>query len=397
MPAANPGLRKQAIPRLSLPDGGIAPAAMFWLSLGFVLFGIALRLLVFGLDFPVWRDEASLSFNFLQWDYRRLLGELDNRQIAPLLFLWIEKTVCVLAGPSEYCLRLVPLLAGVGGLILFWRLARTLLSPLAVAFAVGILAVSWSPVELASTIKPYAIDLFVSVLLLHLAVAYLRRSDGRRYLVLLTLVAPLAVGLSYASVFVAGAVSLVLAPFVCRKSWGDRGWFLAFNVLLLTAFVAHLLFVGRPIDPARPSGLNAYMRQYWSQGFPHGGPWGWLGWVVRVHLRSLFVIPVDFKGSGVLVIGLGVLGACSLARQGLRSVALLCLLPFALHLLAALLQRFPYGATRAWNSTCSPVSGCWSAPALPRSSSASRERLPARHAGWSPGLLALWSSALTWP
>jgi hypothetical protein len=374
MSAANAALENQGARRLSLPGGEIAAATIVWLSLGLLLFGIALRLLVFGLDLPVWRDEASLSFNFLEWDYRRLLGELNNRQIAPLWFLWIEKTVCLLAGPSAYWLRLVPLLAGVGGLVLFWRLAQTVLSPIAVAFAVGLLAVSWPPIELASTIKPYAIDLFVSVLLLHLAVLYLRRSElrqsdlrqsalrgsdvrgsdvrqtdlrqaeGKKFLILLTLVAPLAVGVSYPSVFVAGAVSLVLAPVVRRKGWGDRGWFLAFNALLLTAFLAHLLLVGRPIDPARPSELNAYMKQYWSHGFPHGGPGAWLWWTIRVHFASLFSYPADFMGSSLIGLGLLVLGVRALVRQGQRPVVFLCLLPFALHLLAALLQRYPYGA-----------------------------------------------------
>jgi len=67
MHAANAALKNQAAPRLSLPGGEITAATIVWLSVGLLLFGIALRLLVFGLDFPVWRDEASLSFNFLQW------------------------------------------------------------------------------------------------------------------------------------------------------------------------------------------------------------------------------------------------------------------------------------------------------------------------------------------
>jgi Dolichyl-phosphate-mannose-protein mannosyltransferase len=330
-------------PRVSLSATLASPTRTAWLGLGFLILGIALRLLVFGLHFPIWCDEAALSFNFVERDYRGLLRELNNWQIAPLLFLWIEKTVCILAGPSDWWLRMVPVVAGVGGLVLFWRLARIVLPPMAGVLAVGILAVSWWPIQLASFIKPYSIDLFVSALLLNLAVEFMRQPKARTILVALAVVAPLAVGLSYPSVFVAGAVSLVLALGMREKTWGDLGWFLAFNALLLTAFLAHLLFVGRETDPANPPGLDAYMMGFWRSGFPHGGPLVSLWWAVRVHFGKMFSYPLGFNGGGLMGLILLVLGARSLLREGQRQLVLLCLLPFALHLLAALLQRYPYG------------------------------------------------------
>jgi Dolichyl-phosphate-mannose-protein mannosyltransferase len=343
MSEANSALHTDGAPPVSPPFNFVAHAWIVSLSLGLLGFGIALRLLVFGLNFPIWRDEACLSFNFVERDYRGLLRELNNLQIAPLLFLWIEKTVYILAGPSAWWLRLIPLLAGVGGLVLFWQLARTGLPPMAGLLAMGILAVSWWPIELASSIKPYSIDLFVSVLLLNLAVKYLRHPQGRTFLVLLALVAPLAVGLSYPAVFVAGAVSLVLAPVVRLKSWGDRGWFLAFNGLLVTAFLAHLSLVGREKDPANPPGLDVYMKAFWDYGFPHGGLLASLWWALRVHVGKIFSFPVEFNGGGLLGLVLLVLGVRSLLRLGQRPLVLLCLLPFVLHLLAAFLKRYPYG------------------------------------------------------
>jgi hypothetical protein len=316
------------------------------LSFGLLALGIALRLLVFVLDFPVWRDEASLSLNFLERDYFGLRWQLNYGQIAPLFFLWIEKTVFVLAGPSEFWLRAVPVLAGIGGLVLFRRLAGAALPPTAAILAVGLLAVSWWPVELASSIKPYAVDLCVSVWLLFLSVGYLRRAESRRCLVLLAFSAPLAVGLSYPSVFVAGAASLVLAPVVLRKGLKDRGWFLVFNGLLAAAFLAQLLLVGRDSDPAKTAALAAYMRQYWSHGFPHGGPFNWLRWALDAQIHTTFSYPVEFNGCGLMGLALVVLGARSLARQGERSLVFLCLLPFALHFAAALMGRYPYGANQ---------------------------------------------------
>jgi Dolichyl-phosphate-mannose-protein mannosyltransferase len=321
----------------------MAPSRLVRIGLVLLGLGIALRLLVFGLNFPIWGDEASLSFNFLERDYRGLLRELDNHQIAPLLFLWIEKTVCVFAGPSALALRLFPLLAGIGGLVLFWRLARMVLTPTAATLAVGFLAVSWWPIEMTCSIKPYAVDLFVSVLLLYLAASYLQQPKATRYLVLLACLAPVLVCLSYPTVFVAGAVSLVLLPTAYRNGWADRGWFVAFNGLLLAAFVAHLLFVGRETDPANPSTLHDYMKGFWRYGFPHGGPLASLWWAIRVHAGKMFSFPIDFNGGGLFGLALVVLGVSALWRQGRRPLVLLCVLPFGLHMLAAFLHRYPYG------------------------------------------------------
>jgi hypothetical protein len=317
---------------------------VIWLGLGLCVLGVACRLLRFGLCFPIWADEARLAFNFVERDYRGLLRELNHEQIAPLLFLWIEKFVCQIAGPSEQCLRLVPLLAGIGGLLLFWRLARLCLSPLGATLGVGILAVSGWPIELAVSIKPYSFDLFLAVLLLFLAAGHLRQPRRTARLAVLALIIPFAVLLSYPVVFVAGAVSIVLFPVVFRQgSRSGRGWFIAFNVLLVAAFLGQLLFVGREKTSTNSSDVEAYMQGFWHHGFPHGGPLKALWWCVRAHVGRMFSYPIEVNGGGLVGLLLIVLGIHSLRRQGQRQLLLLCLLPFALHFLAACLHRYPYG------------------------------------------------------
>jgi hypothetical protein len=311
-----------------------------------VALGVGCRLWRFWLDFPIWRDEADLALNFVERDYRGLLCELSQRQVAPLLFLWIEKSVVLGAGASTACLRLLPLLAGIGGLILFWRLVRICLSPAAAVLAVGILAVSPWPIELACTIKPYALDLFLAVLLLLVGVHYLRQPRRTGLLAGLALLIPFAVGLSYPVVFVAGAVSLVLFPIVFRQGTRAAGlWLLAFNVLLVVSFLGHFLLVGREKDPSSPSDLplSAFMRGFWRYGFPPDEPLGAVWWCLRIHVGKMFSQPVAFNGGGLIGLGLIGLGAHRLSCHRQHRLLLLCLLPFALHLVAAFLHRYPYG------------------------------------------------------
>jgi hypothetical protein len=306
--------------------------------------GVAWRILVYSLSFPIWRDEAALALNLTSRDFRGLLNELDNFQVAPLLFLWLEKSIYQLAGGSVQLLRLVPFVAGMAGLVLFWRLARFCLAPLPAALAVGFLAVAQTPIHLASMIKPYSLDLFSAVLLLVLAVRYLRSPERSGCLAVLTLVIPILVTISYPAVFVAGSISLVLLPVVwqhCGRA--GRVWFVAFNVVCLATFAAHLRFIGRNgHDPALPA-VETYMAGFWKMGLLPDKPLSFLRWLGHAHTGHLFSYPLEFNGGGLLGLLLMLAGIHTLYQQRRLSLLGLCLLPMALNFAAAVLRRYPYG------------------------------------------------------
>ena len=328
----------------TLPGPSPEGRRLLLLGLFFVAFGTACRLVRFGLHFPIWGDEASLAFNFIERDYLGLLRQLNHYQVAPILFLWVEKSVFLLTGPSDLGLRVFPLVAGVAGLVLFWRLVRETLPPPAAVLAVGILAVAQWPIEMASSVKPYALDLLAAVWLLWLATGYLRRPERNRFLAALALSAPVVVGLSYPSVFVAGAVSLVLLPAVYRdKAVGTRLWFVAYNGLLVGCFLAQIAFVGREPVAGNPPDLDAYMKLFWNNGFPSGAVGESLSWCVRVHVGKMFSHPLAFNGGGLVGLALVCLGGRWLVHRGRGRLVALCVLPYALHLTAAILHRYPYG------------------------------------------------------
>jgi hypothetical protein len=305
--------------------------------------GVAYRLYIYLLAFPLWRDEAALALNFVGRDFRGLLGTLDNLQIAPVLFLWIEKAVYQYLGGSTALLRLVPLVAGVAGLILFDRLARRCLAPLPAALAVGCLAVSPTPVHLASTVKPYSVDLLVAGLLLTLAVGYLQAQQRIRCLAALALVIPFAIAASFSAVFVAGAVGLVLAPVVWRQGGrAARGWFAAFLVLCVATFLIQLRFVGGTSHDPESIAVREYMATFWKDGFLPRQPLHALHWFVRCHVGHMLSYPLAFNGGGLLGLILALLGCRVLRRQRQFHLLALCLLPFALNFVAGSLHRYPY-------------------------------------------------------
>ncbi len=327
-----------------------------WIMVFFVV-GVAIRLIRYLLRFPLWGDEAMLALNFLDRDYAGLMRPLDFHQVAPLLFLWIELTAVKLLGFHEWSLRLFPLLCGLASLFFFYRLAKLLLRGTALVLAVGVFAVTYSSLRYATEVKPYAVDLMVSTLLLLLAVRCWRQPDQTRWLWALAAFVPLALGLSHPAVFVAGGVSLAVAAALLRtRSW--RGWWVwgVYNLALAGSFLAwYKLTIG-----AQAGAELDVMTPLWSDAFPpRDSLIGLLAWLVRVHAGPLLAVPLggDNWGSiGTTLLCLVAVGAlvrrpptadlcavpgCPGARR--YWLLLLCSAPFALNLIAAAIGRFPYG------------------------------------------------------
>jgi hypothetical protein len=308
-----------------------------------MVLGVAWRLLRYVLQFPIWGDEAFISLNLLDRDYVGLLGPLRFGQVAPVLFLWTERAALQFLGDGEWALRLFPLLAGLGALALFWRLAWQILRPLGATLAVGIFAVSYYPVRHSCEVKPYAFDLFMALALLTPAVAWLREPQRLRWLALLAALVPVALAASYPAVFVAGAVSLALLAAVCRHpGWGARGLYALYNLLLLLSFIG--VYRLAAVHQFHSTGGTA--NSYWGDWFAPHQPVALARWLVEAHTGNMLAYPVGgHRGASTLTTLLCLAGAWQWLRARRWDLLHLGLTPFALTFLAAFLHRYPYGGS----------------------------------------------------
>ena len=317
-------------------------------TLALVVLGVLWRIVRYLLRFPLWDDEAFICLNFLELDYLGLTRELRNCQVAPLLFLWGELTSLRLFGASELAMRLLPFVAGTASLFLFWRLARATLPPLARTLAVGFLAVAIWPVSMCAFAKPYSLDLFMSLLLLLSAVHWLQCPQQSRWLILLSLATPLAVFSSYPVVFVAGAISLALLATAWRQGWKARFLWSVYNMVLLGAFLGHFLIAGQSQlhSPDREATTEQGLQSFWADGFPPTGPLALAKWFVFVHTGQMMAYPIGAQdGGSALTTFLFLVGAWHFWISRRRALVVLCLAPFGLGLAAAVLHRYPYGAS----------------------------------------------------
>lgn len=333
-----------------------------------VFIGVAWRIGRWALGMPLWRDEANLGLNLLRRSFADLTMPLDYFQVAPLLFLWVQKAVILVLGAGDRAVRLVPTLASVVTVLLFARLAGRRLAPLAAAIATGFLACSYYAARYGSELKPYSIDLLASVVILGLTLDWLDRPRALLPIVLLLVATPLLIGASYPAVFVAGAAGLVLAARALQERQPTLV-FLACLYLLVTAGAFLLFFHLAAAEQDRVTGPG--MRIFWADAFPPANPWRVPLWLVDVHTGNLTAYPAGGRyGGSTPTFLLMIAGVVALWHARQRRLLWLLLLPFGLNLAAATLHRYPYGDSPRIAQHLAPgvcfLAGCGAAALLDR-------------------------------
>lgn len=307
--------------------------------LPFVAIGLVLRFYHYLRDPSLWHDEAALVINVLDKSFAELLGPLRFSEAAPPLFLWVEKAVSLIAGESLFALRLVPLAASCAALILFVPVARRILHPSAVPWAVLLFAVSDRLLWHASEAKQYSVEAFASVLLMAVW-AFTPAWPVWRRGCLLALLAPTLMWLAYPAAFVYGGLLIALL-IELRRSRRALDW-LGYVVLCLTVSVTFGVLLAGPIHAQRDEtivGCWDTMNQFPDWAHPAGVPL----WIVR---STCDLVGYCIKPVGQWLTPLAMAGLVFLWRAGKRDWCLLLTVPVLLALAASCLKAYPYGGMR---------------------------------------------------
>jgi hypothetical protein len=300
-----------------------------------VVLGFSLRLYHYLRNPSMWHDEAALVLNVLGKNFTELLGPLFFSEAAPPLFLWIEKAATILGGDGTYALRLVPLIASCGSLLLLTALARRVLHPEAVPWAVLLFACSDHLLWHACEAKPYAVDVLVATalpLLYYLTGAW----PFRRQVVLFGLLAPVVIWSVYPGCFLYGGLLVALFP----RVWHCPEKRLSYGLLILAVMVPFILLLAGPIHAQRCTAMT----QCWEGSFPPWDkPWRVSLWVV---VSSLEVCRYCCEPIGQILALPAAFGAYSLWRRRRRALLTMVLVPILLALLASCIGAYPFAGAR---------------------------------------------------
>ncbi len=326
------------------------------MTLGLVTLGVLWRVTRYALAFPLWGDEAFVGVNFFVRDFAGLIRPLEWGQIVPLMFSWITLAATRVAGVNEYTLRLVSLVSGVAALLLFARWAARVLPRRAALLATAFLAASYYAVRHGAEVKPYALDLLVSVSLTSLGWHVHQRPGRPGSWAALIAATAAAVWFSYPSVFVAGSVVCVLvlrcirAPdrgspngsdLAARRT--DRAGAALLALALAASFSWMYVVYARPHAQyaARLTEIAMWAPFFPPLTEPHRLPL-WLGYVLT---GPMMAYPHGGNPPGSLAtLALFTLGAVHVGRRRPR-LLLLLLAPLAFNFAAAALKAYPFGGS----------------------------------------------------
>jgi len=314
----------QPLPRLSRFN--FASPAGLALAVG-LLFALAGFFRVWELGSrSLWTDEAWVALAALKASPSEALAAGTSTPPFYMLTLW---GLGQLLGGSEAVLRSPSLLFGMGTLILFWLLARTLAGLPAALLAQVLVGFSPIMVYFSKELKQYSGDAFFAVLLFFLVERLLARR-GEKGWIPLALAGVLGLGFSHALVFilpVAGGVLWVTLP-------SSRGRLLILGAVWSLTFAAYyVMFFRRQVDPE--------LVVYWAQDFPdfsgvRAFAW-WLGgaWARYFHY---------FLGEWGVWLGPPLLlaGGAALIKHGGKRALVYFLGPLLITLVAAALHRYPF-------------------------------------------------------
>jgi len=297
--------------------------------------GMFLRIHRYLLGRSLWIDEAMLSLNILERSVAELLQPLARGQAAPPGFLLLTKLSVFVLGPSEYGLRLIPLLAGIAALPLCILFLRPLAGIRATAITLAFLAFLEPLLYYSSEAKQYSSDALWCLLILA-GGSWLRREPRRlRWWALLMVVGVLAPWFSHPSIFVLAATGVCLVfRDVMARSYGAACRLAALSACWLGSFSVEYLLVLRELDKSR------YLHDYWQHAFPpvSAGFLGLTSWLLTTNTE--FLGECLGIGNGALVAFVLLIGLAALWRKSQVFVSIvLCTAFFAIA--AGVLQRYP--------------------------------------------------------
>jgi hypothetical protein len=289
----------------------------------------------------LWLDEAMLALNILEKSPSELMSPLSDNQVAPPLFLLLEKAFSYLPCHEDYSLRLLPLFSFWTALYIFQKLSRTMIPTPSARFAAFCL-ISLSSVFLyySNEIKQYMTDAAVSCLLLYL---YLQpKQVASRYYTTLIVAGWIAIFLSNAAIIILFSMGITMLWNSRWKSYGN--WIMLTGGVWLTAFLIYYSFFIK----GHPS--KAFMLNYWgnqdaflplnllSEEFIQ------FAGLQFSNIAGMYMAKLPWI-SGTLLPILIVAGVLHLVKSHLQSpFFLLLLLPLPVHLLISALKLYPFDA-----------------------------------------------------
>ena len=304
-----------------------------WLA---VLVGVVLRIWEYAQNRVLYMDERFLLENLTVRAVFDLWTPLTEFQLAPPVFLVVERLMVRLPIDHTLAARLVPLFCGIASMVLMPLVARRYVDRRAVPIATALFALAEYLLYYSAEIKQYSCDVMFTLIALLLAA---RRVQTRT----LAIFGAVGAWCSHPLVFVLAGVGVHrLAAAALRKEWREATATAAMGVLWVASFGA-CFAVSRSLLKQ-----GAFIWEWWNFAFlpipPRTpGELSQIFWqLVNVTNNPSGVLtPLSPPVSAFVALGFFLVGAVALGWRW-RGGLFLLLAPAGFALVASTLHKYPF-------------------------------------------------------
>ena len=304
-----------------------------------LLLGIVLPSIQFFYNRSLWLDEAALALNIIHKNFIELFMPLNYHQVAPVLFVLLEKLFSLLLPNSEYGLRLLPLLSYWGSLYFFYRILKiTIPKSYPIIFALSLFVLNSTLIYYSSEAKQYMSDVLVTTSIYYLILKSYKKEVNKYYLLGLT--GTLSVFLSNIApiVLLSGGLYLSYESFIKQRE--------KFKYIAVVSFAWGIAFLAYYYFFIYANPERDHMVAYWTNvnGFMPTSPFNddfhqFLIQKYNMITRSLLNFGTAVK---YLIFGLYIIGVVILIIRKKSALLILLVLPIFVHLFLSAFKLYPF-------------------------------------------------------
>ena len=306
-----------------------------------ILLGLSMAISGYIFDRSLWLDEAFLGINLIERNYLELFDGLDHNQVAPILFLLLEKLLSEFFNYSDYALRAIPFASFMACIVLTYIVSKQLI-PNRDAPILAACLISLSPIFLdySHEIKPYMSDAFTTLLLLYIS---LRLKLTTRWLFVLATTGVIAVFFSNSSTIVLATIGIYLLSHHYKNAVSTLKILLVISAWLIAFGVNYYFLLQNNLG-------SEYLQNYWVNAFFRIDildPYAWLNsctYALKTIGRVVFGYSLHYWVWKIFAIFFCISIFFVIRTQSLF-VSCLLYVPLVIHIILACFGLYPF-ATR---------------------------------------------------
>ena len=234
----------------------------------------------------LWVDEAMLALN-MNRSFSELLKPLYYNQTSPILFLFAARFFTLIFGISDYSLRILPLISGLGSLYVFFLICRRFLGGTAAIVSMLLFILSYRLIYYANEFKQYSTDMFFSLLFFYFFLDLREEGFSLKKGIVIALIGLVSIWFSFSAIVVIILFAiLALYYFIRDKNRKGLIFIMVSGFLWALNILAEYVFVYR----RNPNFEFEPLLDYWVGGFMPFPPANWeeVLWLPRT-IKEFFI------------------------------------------------------------------------------------------------------------